>query len=91
MLSDDQKSRLIKLAAEMVRGEGMPSDFVEDWDLPKTTPMKTRRKIQKSSATALAQCHEWANRIMDVVREPIPSMPQESASTTKTSEVDLGD
>jgi hypothetical protein len=58
MLSDDHKSRLNKLAAEMVRGEGMPREFVEDWDLPKTTPVKAKREIHAASATSLAQCRE---------------------------------
>ena len=66
-MTDEQKSVLIKLAAEMVRGESMPHEFVEDWDLPKTTPARARKEIALSSSLAHWQCREWGNRIRKII------------------------
>lgn len=66
-MTEQQKSLLIELAAEMVRCQHMPSEFVEDWDIPKSTPMKTRRAIQASTSIARSQSVQWANRIRRIV------------------------
>lgn len=66
-MDDKTKSLLITLAAEMVRGVNMPLEFVEDWNLPKSTPMKARREISAASQIASAQCRDWANRIRKIV------------------------
>ena len=67
MTDDERQSILIKLAAEIVRGEGMPPEWVGDWDIPKTTPRSARREIQRATLDAREQCRAWSRRIMDVV------------------------
>ena len=66
-MTKQQQSLLIELAAEMVRCDNMPTEFVEDWEIPKSTPVKTRRAIQASTAIAHAQCAQWGNRILRIV------------------------
>lgn len=68
-VTENQISYLIKIAAEMVRGQDMPAEFVEDWKLPKTTSGKTKREIESAAKMARAQCCEWAGKIMSVVNE----------------------
>ena len=68
-MNESQISQLIKLAGEMVLGKAMPSEFASDWDLPKSTPRRARRKIEASAAAAHYQCREWSRRIMKIVDE----------------------
>ena len=63
-MTDEQKTKLKKLAAEMAQCVGMPPLAVGDWDLPKTTPAKALREIAKASELADAQCRDWAKRIV---------------------------
>ena len=66
-MTDEQiKSRLVSLAAEMFRGDGMPQD-IWDWQLAKTTPKSTRVSIRDSSDRAAKQANEWGKRIMEIV------------------------
>jgi hypothetical protein len=66
-MTDEQKTKLKKLAAEMAQCVGMPPLAVGDWGLPKTTPAKALREIAKASELADAQCHDWSKRIMELV------------------------
>ena len=66
-MTDEERSKLTKVAAEMVRGNGMPPYCFGDWDLPKSTPAKARREIDAVSQIAHAQCREWSKRIMEIV------------------------
>ena len=60
VVCSDLFSALIRLAAQMARKEGMPPVFIEDWQLPKTTPVKTQRMINEKSCKAHDQCGMWA-------------------------------
>jgi hypothetical protein len=66
-VTDEERSKLTKVAAEMVLGNGMPPYSFGGWDLPKTTTVKARREIDSVSQIAHAQCREWARRIMEIV------------------------
>lgn len=66
-MNEEQRSQLIKLAGEMVRSKGMPSPYVEDWDLPKSTPVKARRQIQEAARMANEQARLWAVALRDIV------------------------
>ena len=66
-MTDEERSKLIRLASEMVLCKDMPPHCVADWDLPKTTPAKARREIDSVSQIAHAQCREWSKRIMEIV------------------------
>jgi len=54
------RQQLIKLAAEIVQGTNMPSEFYEDWVFCKTTPQIDRGKAVCSAKRARQQCREWA-------------------------------
>ena len=45
---DEIVEKLIKLAAEMATRQGMPSEYVEDWPIPKSTPQKTLNEIERN-------------------------------------------
>jgi hypothetical protein len=66
-MTDAQKSILIKIASEMARGDGMPFEFVDDWNLPASTTQKVRREIAMSSSRARRKAIQWSRLIMDVV------------------------
>ena len=68
MNDEQKKSRLIKLAAEMARGYGMPNEWIRDWqNIGKATPIKMRLEIEGAAQIAHAQCREWSRRIMEIV------------------------
>jgi hypothetical protein len=69
MNQEQKKSRLIKLASEMVLCRGMPPEFVTDWDLPKTTPVTAKREILRATKEAHDKCREWSRRIMEIVND----------------------
>lgn len=61
------RSALLKLAAEMVRCNGMPSPYIEDWNLAKTTPLRTMRQIRDAADKAEKQCKRWAVRLRAII------------------------
>lgn len=63
---DRIRSVLIQMAAEMVRGKNMPSEFIEDWELPRTTPKKVYRQIVEQSRASRGQCIEWSGTLRKV-------------------------
>ncbi len=62
------KSELIHIAAELVRGDFLPSDQWEDWEaiLPKTTPKAAIREITRQASDAIEHCKQLAIRLRDV-------------------------
>ena len=68
---DDRKiiSELIALAAEMVRSEGMPSPFLEDWHLPAKTSKYLCREISRKSSQAIEKSISWGVRLRGIVDE----------------------
>ena len=68
MTNEQIKSELIKLAAEMVRCRCMPSEFIDDWQIPKSTPITTRRMIVRTTMAARDQSVEWGAKLARLVR-----------------------
>jgi hypothetical protein len=54
---------MIQLAAQMAERTGMPSPYLEDWKLPKSTPVSVMRAIEDTAIMADAQCALWATRL----------------------------
>ena len=67
MNEEQKKSRLIQLAAEMLRCKSMPPEFICDWDLTPRTPKKTMYHLAEVSEEARKQCNEWGRRILEIV------------------------
>ena len=66
-MTEQEKTTLKRLAAEMLRQQGMPPFCIADWGLPKTTPLNARKQIAEASYTAHEQCRDWAKRIVELV------------------------
>lgn len=62
-MSNRERSELIKLAAEMVHGVGMPPEYVSDHAWCKTTCAKERDRVVRDAQKAHDQCKDWAMRI----------------------------
>ena len=60
------KSELIRLAAEMVRGQGMPSNHYDDWDWPKSMPSTAWGEVRRSANKAQEQCRQWGIAIKEL-------------------------
>lgn len=60
------QGKLIALAAEMVLGKGLPSSFVEDHQLPKTTPVTARRLISQELERMDRTTKDWAYRLRQI-------------------------
>jgi hypothetical protein len=60
MTRHEAYSQLIRLAAQMARGEGLMSSFYEDHKWYKSTPMAERRRIVREAETVDSMCKDWA-------------------------------
>lgn len=60
----DTKAELLKITASIVRMEGMPSPFAENW--PKRMTKKRKEEIGKA---AMDQCQLWGSKIKLVTDE----------------------
>lgn len=56
----DVKGRLIQLAAQMARREGMPSEYAEDYNFPKSVSKRTRILIIREAERACERCRLWS-------------------------------
>ena len=72
------KSALTKLAAEMVRLEGMPCD-VCDMELPKHLSYKTLWVIQEQAESAQRAAHTWGLRLKTII-DKLPAQNKETDS-----------
>ena len=66
----DARSNLIKLAARILLHA--PSTFIEDYDLPKTTPLAAKRAIIKLAGEQSEKQRRWAielRQIADSLKE----------------------
>jgi hypothetical protein len=54
---------LIRLAASMVRGSGMPSEHYEDHGWCKTTPQAERRRVLEQAERANEQARQWGTEL----------------------------
>ncbi len=72
MNEQEAYSQLIRLAAQMARGDGLMSSFYEDHKWYKSTPMAERRRIIREAVTVDSMCKEWAigvKQAADVLRK----------------------
>jgi hypothetical protein len=56
-------AELINLAAEMARGKGMPSPYIDDYGLPKSTPVGAKCTMMEVANIAQDQSRDWAIRL----------------------------
>ena len=56
----DVKGKLIQLAAQMARREGMPSEYAEDYHFPKSVSKRSRILIVREAERAIEQCRLWS-------------------------------
>ncbi|MGZ8954493.1 MAG: hypothetical protein ACXW0Q_07425 [Methylovulum sp.] len=63
------RSKLIQLASEMALGLNMPSEFVEDWGFPKTTPVSAKRTAIRCAELANDQARSWAAKLNYIAKE----------------------
>lgn len=66
MTTREAQSELLKIAAEMVRGEGLPSPYAEDHNWYRTTPVAERIAVERQYEKASNRCKEWAMRLKKV-------------------------
>ena len=64
--TESARRDILKIAAELLHHPALPSTFIEDWSLPKSTPRKTCRKIIASADAVDEQCKRWAVRLRAV-------------------------
>ena len=71
MTKAEAYAQLIRLAAQMARGDGLMSSFYEYHKWCKSTPMAERRRIVREAETVDSMCKEWAMSVKaaaDVLR-----------------------
>lgn len=61
--------KLIKIAAEMARGQNMPSEFIEDWEISNKISRKTRAEIQRVADRCRKQTGDWSYEIRQIANE----------------------
>ena len=66
-MTDEERSKLIKLASEMVLCQNMPPHCIGDWDMPAPKSEKACREIARVSQAAHDQCRAWSKRIVALV------------------------
>jgi hypothetical protein len=65
-VSNRNYAELINLAAEMVRGTGMPSPYVEDWRWYASTCQSQQNIVLEAAERANEQCKQWAIRLRSI-------------------------
>ena len=63
----DAITELYKISGEMVRGLDQPSEYIEDWTLPKSTPITAKREIENQCIKAHEKRVDWAIRIRQAI------------------------
>lgn len=69
---------LIRLAAQMARGDGLPSEHYADHRWYQTTPASERRDVLKQYARANDQARAWATELRRIADSlPVRAAPNE--------------
>lgn len=63
-MKEQTRTQLLKLAAEMVRQNGMPSEDLGDYQFPIRTSSKFKRNILETAVMANRQAHQWGVRLI---------------------------
>ena len=66
---DKAVEQLIKLAAEMGMRDGMPSEYVSDWPIPKNTPHKTLYEIERNMEIVQKKISDWSYAVRQIANE----------------------
>ena len=66
-MTEEQRSELMTLAAQMALCQNMPPHCIGDWDMPAPKSGKACREIARVSQAAHDQCRAWSRRIMALV------------------------
>jgi hypothetical protein len=66
-MTEEQRSELMTLAAQMALCQNMPPHCIGDWDMPGLKSQKVRREISRVSQASHDQCRIWSKRIMAIV------------------------
>jgi hypothetical protein len=66
-MTEEERSKLMKLASEMVLCQNMPPHCIGDWDMPAPKSAKACREITRVSLASHDQCRTWSKRIMEIV------------------------
>lgn len=67
-------SDLIKLAAELVRGQGLPTSY-DDGEFFVSTPQAERRRILKAVADTEERCKAWGVRVRHIADKLSKAIP----------------
>ena len=59
-------AELINIAAEMVRGQNMPSPYYDDHGFYSSTPKAERKRILAIAEKADQQAKDWAMRVKSI-------------------------
>lgn len=64
-VANREYAELINLAAELARGDGLPTCFDED-NFYKSTPVAERRRVRAALVKMENRCKDWAVRVRAV-------------------------
>lgn len=68
-MTPQQRSALLRVATQMFAGDGLPPEFVCDWELPKSTPVTALRQIHRRTDDTRRCVNRWAKEIMRILNE----------------------
>ncbi len=66
-MTEEQRSELMTLAAQMALCQNMPPHCLGDWDMPAPKSAKACREIARVSQASHDQCKAWSKRIVALV------------------------
>lgn len=66
-MKEQTRSELIKIASEMVRMIGMPSEELDEYKFPNTVSKKLKWEIKKAATLACWMSRNWGNRIIAAI------------------------
>jgi hypothetical protein len=66
-MTEEQRSELMAIAAQMALCQNMPPHCIGDWDIPAPKSAKACREIARVSQASHDQCKAWSKRIVALV------------------------
>jgi len=75
---------LMKLAAEMVMRQNMPSRYYDDWNWPKGMQITSWRKVSDAADKADEQARDWAVRL----RKIIDTLPKDASQPVNSADAE---
>jgi hypothetical protein len=68
MTKFEAHDRLLKLSVGMLTSKATPSPFIDDWEIPKSTPKATNKAIVNAAEQAQEQIRLWAVEISEIAK-----------------------